>query len=202
MRRREFITLLGGAAAWPLAARAQQAGRLPTIGYLGSTTPTSAPTWTAAFVQRLHELGWIEGRTVTIEYRWAEGHSERYAEFAAELVRLKVDVIATSAAGSYAAKQATSLIPIVVFAVQDLAGRSSFQAGGTPCPGGSTKLSFSLSPVPRSGCGIFVLENMRTRRRSPSASNSAMPMCVEYCGSAIWHPTLSKRSSKVVSLVP
>jgi hypothetical protein len=95
-----------------------------------------------------------------------------------------------NAASSYAAKQATSLIPIVVFAVQDLAGRSSFQAGGTPWPGGSTKLSFSLSPVPRSGCGIFVLENMRTRRRSRSASNSAMPMCVEYCGSAIWHPII------------
>jgi len=120
IRRREFITLLGGAAAgWPLAARAQQAGRLPTIGFLGATTPTSAPTWTAAFVQRLHELGWIEGRTVAIEYRWAEGHSERYAEIAAEIVRLKVDVIATSAASSYAAKQATSLIPIVVFVAQD-----------------------------------------------------------------------------------
>jgi len=118
IERRKFVTLLGGAAAWPIAARAQQAGRLPTIGYLGSSTPTGAP-YNAAFVQRLHELGWIEGRTVAIEYRWAEGHSERYAEIAAEIVRLKVDVIATSAASSYAAKQATSLIPIVVFVAQD-----------------------------------------------------------------------------------
>ena len=88
IRRRQFITLLGGgaAASWPLAARAQQAGRLPTIGYLGSSTPTGTPYY-AAFVQRLHELGWIEGRTVAIEYRWAEGHSERYAEIAAEIVQ-------------------------------------------------------------------------------------------------------------------
>jgi hypothetical protein len=76
MRRREFITLLGGAAAaWPLAARAQQA-KLPTIGFLGASTPLNWNPWTAAFVQRLRELGWIEGRTVAIEYRWAEGRSE------------------------------------------------------------------------------------------------------------------------------
>ena len=84
MRRREFITLLGGAAAWPLAARAQQP-KLPTIGFLGTTTPSVASQWNAAFVQRLRELGWIEGRTVAIEVRWAEGRGERYAEIAAEL---------------------------------------------------------------------------------------------------------------------
>ena len=96
MKRREFITLLGGAAAaWPLAARAQQAGKLPTIGFLGSVTAAAESQWTAAFVQRLRELGWIEGRTVAIEYRWAEGRTERFAEIAAEFVRLKVDVILT-----------------------------------------------------------------------------------------------------------
>jgi hypothetical protein len=85
MRRRYFITLLGGAAAaWPLAARAQQP-KLPTIGFLGSTTSSAMSQWVAAFVQRLRELGWIEGRTVAIEYRWAEGRIERYAEIAAEL---------------------------------------------------------------------------------------------------------------------
>ena len=85
MKRREFITLVvGAAAAWPLTARAQQAARLPTIGFLGSTTPAAQSQLTAAFVQRLRELGWIEGRTVAIEYRWAEGRSERFAEFAAE----------------------------------------------------------------------------------------------------------------------
>ena len=97
MKRREFITLLGGAAvAWPLAARAQQAGNLPIVAFLGTTTPSIMNQWTAAFVGRLRELGWIEGRTIKIEYRWAEGRGERYAEIAAEFVRLKVDVIVTT----------------------------------------------------------------------------------------------------------
>jgi acetyl-CoA acetyltransferase len=93
LKRREFITLLGGAAAaWPLAARAQQAAKLPTIGFLGSASPSTQASRAAAFVQRLRELGWIENRTVAIEYRWAEGRSERYSEIAADFVRLKVDV--------------------------------------------------------------------------------------------------------------
>jgi putative tryptophan/tyrosine transport system substrate-binding protein len=116
MRRREFITLIGGAAvAWPLAASAQQ-GKLPTIGFLGASAPAAWSHWTAAFVQRLRELGWIEGRTVAIEYRWAEGRSERYTAIAAEFVRLKVDVIVTVASAVDAARQVTSVIPIV-FAV-------------------------------------------------------------------------------------
>jgi ABC-type uncharacterized transport system substrate-binding protein len=114
MRRREFITLLGGAAAaWPLAARAQQAGRRPTIGFLGTGSSVAWTQWTAAFVRRLGELGWIDGRNVTIEYRWAEGRAERYVEVAAEFVRLKVDVIVTGGAAIPAAMQATSTIPIV-----------------------------------------------------------------------------------------
>ena len=122
MKRREFITLLGGAAAWPLAAGAQQTGKLPTIGYFGSLSGrgnTLTASWGAAFEQRLRELGWIDGRTVAIEYRSMEGGNQRPAEVAAEFVRLKVDVIATSAYASYAAKQATSAIPIVVLAAQD-----------------------------------------------------------------------------------
>jgi putative ABC transport system substrate-binding protein len=80
MRRREFITLVGGAAtAWPLVARAQQAGKLPTIGFLGADA-SSFSAWTAAFLAGLRELGWIEGRTIAIEYRWSEGRPERYAE--------------------------------------------------------------------------------------------------------------------------
>src|SRR6478752_8123615 len=124
MRRREFITLLGGvAASWPLAARAQQAGKLPTIGFLGTTTPSAQNQWTAAFVQRLRELGWIEGRTVAIEYRWGEGRNERYAEIAEEFVRLKVDVIVTyGTPPSKAAKQATAVIPIVFAAAADPVG--------------------------------------------------------------------------------
>src|SRR5450755_3385298 len=121
MRRREFITILGGATVtWPLVARAQQAAKLPTIGVLVPGTPASHGKWVAAFVQRLHELGWIEGRTVAIEYRWAEGRTERFAEIAAEFVRLKVDVIVTSATPAViAAKQATSVTPIVFTTVTD-----------------------------------------------------------------------------------
>jgi putative ABC transport system substrate-binding protein len=123
MKRRTFITLLGGAAAtWPLAARAQQAAKLRTIGFLGTTTASAWAPWTAAFVQRLHELGWIEGRTVVIEMRWAEGRSERFAEIAAELVGLKVDVIVTSGLAVPAAKQVTSVIPIVFALASDPLG--------------------------------------------------------------------------------
>jgi putative tryptophan/tyrosine transport system substrate-binding protein len=114
LKRREFITLLGGAAAWPLAARAQQAAKLPTIGYLGGGGPITQRAWVDAFVQRLRELGWIEGRTVVIEYRWGEGRPERYAELAAEFVQRKVDVILAGATeAAVAAKQATSVIPII-----------------------------------------------------------------------------------------
>src|SRR6516164_3115020 len=111
IERRKFLaTLVGSAAAWPLAARAQQAGKVPTIGFLGTTTASAWGPWTAAFVQRLRELGWIEGRNLAIEYRWAEGRTERYAEIAAEFIRLKVDlIVAPTTPGAIAAKQATSV---------------------------------------------------------------------------------------------
>jgi putative ABC transport system substrate-binding protein len=110
MRRRDFITLLGGAAvAWPLSARAQQPEKLPTVGFFGAYTAAVQSQWTAALVQRLRELGWIEGRTVAIEYRWAEGRSERFAEIAAEFVWLKVDVIVTAGPPVFAVKQAARL---------------------------------------------------------------------------------------------
>jgi putative tryptophan/tyrosine transport system substrate-binding protein len=114
MRRRDFIIGIAGSTAWPLVARAQQAARLPVIGYLGSGTAIVQGQWAAAFVQRLRELGWTESRNVVIEYRWAEGRDARFAEIAAEFVRLKVDVIVTSSTSAVlAAKQATSAIPIV-----------------------------------------------------------------------------------------
>ena len=123
MERREFITLLGGtAAAWPLVARAQQAGKLPTIGFLSGPTASAAGQWVSAFKERLGELGWIEGRTVAIEVRWAEGRTERFAEIATEFVRLKVDVIVTAGPPVFAAKQATSVIPIVFATVADPLG--------------------------------------------------------------------------------
>jgi putative ABC transport system substrate-binding protein len=120
MRRREFIALLGGAAAaWPLAARAQQPRKHPTIGLLGAAAASVWRPWTDAFAQRLAELGWIEGRTVTIEYRWADGRPERFAEIADELVRRNVDVIVTAESAATAVKQATSTIPIIVALTSD-----------------------------------------------------------------------------------
>jgi len=123
VRRREFITLLGGAAGtWPLAARAQQP-TMPVIGFMGSTTPSAQSQWTAAFVQRLREVGWVEGRSAAIQYRWMEGRDERAAEIAAEFVQLKVDVIVVQGtAAVVAAKQATSVIPIVIALAGDPVG--------------------------------------------------------------------------------
>jgi putative ABC transport system substrate-binding protein len=133
MRRREFITLVGGAAAAsPLAVRAQQPA-MPVIGFLGTGTPSSWSRWTPAFVNRLRELGWIEGRTVRIEYRWAEGRDDRYADIAAELVRLKVDVIVTHGTSAVlAAKQATSVIPIVFASAGDPVGNGLVETLARP----------------------------------------------------------------------
>ena len=121
MRRREFISLLGGAAAiWPLAVRAQQ--KLPTIGFVGGLR-SNYSQWIADFAQRLRELGWVDGRTVAIEPRWAEGRDERYGDIAAELVRLKMDVIvAMGTPATVAAKEATSAVPIIFVAVNDPVG--------------------------------------------------------------------------------
>src|SRR3974390_1653777 len=123
MRRREFITLLGGAIALPLSVRAQEPAKLPIIGLLGSSTALIESQRVAAFVQRLHQLGWIENRNVVIEYRWAEGRQERFAEIAAEFVQLKVDlIVAPTTPAVMAAKQATSLIPIVIATADDPVG--------------------------------------------------------------------------------
>jgi putative ABC transport system substrate-binding protein len=123
MRRRDFIAAVGGAVAGPLAARAQQPAKQPTIGFLGSGTLEGQGQWVAAFLQRLRELGWIEGRNITIEYRWAEGNSDRADELAAELVRRRVDVIVTYANPIVlAVKRSTSTIPIVFAAAADPLG--------------------------------------------------------------------------------
>jgi len=145
VKRREFITLLGGAAAaWPFAARAQQPGKLPTVGLLVGTTLLVESPRVAAFVQRLRELGWIEGRTVAIEIRYADGRTERLVEIAAEFVRLKVDVIFTQGTASViAAKQAAAVIPIVFAAVADPV--STGLVASLPRPGGNvTGLSNQL----------------------------------------------------------
>jgi ABC-type uncharacterized transport system substrate-binding protein len=114
MRRRDFLAAAAGAMVSP-AASAQQAGRLPTIGFLGANPALFAP-WAASFTTRLRELGWLDGRTVAIEYRWSEGRTERYAEIAEEFVRRKVDVIVTVGSAVPAVRRATEVIPIV-FAV-------------------------------------------------------------------------------------
>jgi putative ABC transport system substrate-binding protein len=123
MKRREFIALVGGAAvSWPIAPRAQQS-RLPTIGFLVGSTASATNQWTATFAKRLRELEWIEGKNVAIEYRWAEGRTERYAEIAAEFVRIKVAVIVTAGTEPViAAKRLTSAIPIVFATAGDPVG--------------------------------------------------------------------------------
>src|SRR5262245_5899653 len=112
--RRELIAAFGGAASWPLVARAQQPAKVPIIGFLGSGTATTAGAWVVAFSQRLRELGWIEDRTIKIDLRWAEGRNDRSAEIATDFVRLTVDVIVTYGSEHVQiAKEATSTIPIV-----------------------------------------------------------------------------------------
>jgi putative tryptophan/tyrosine transport system substrate-binding protein len=125
--RRRVVGLLYGAATaavlMPLCANAGQPGRLPTIGFLGATSPSTWSFFVAAFLQRLRELGWIDGSTVAIEYRWAQGHDDLYSEFAAEFVRLNVDVIVTAGTdATIAVKKATQMIPIVVAAAGDPVG--------------------------------------------------------------------------------
>ena len=163
MKRREFITLLGGAAAWPLAARAQQGSRLPTIGFLGTGTPSAWSHWVAAFAQRLRELDWIEGRTVAIEYRWAEGRSERYTEIATEFVRLKVDVIVTVGTAVAAAKQATSTIPIVFAIAVDPVG--SGMVASLAHPGGNAT-GLSVQSTELAGKRIELLREVLPNLRS------------------------------------
>jgi putative ABC transport system substrate-binding protein len=138
--------MLGGSAiAWPLTASAQRAGKLPTVGLLGANTASAQSQWTAAFVQRLRELGWIDGRTVVIEYRWLEGSFERSAEVIAEFVRRKVDVIVTSGtANVVAAKQATSIIPIVFALAGDPVGNAL--VASLARPGGNITGSWGQAP--------------------------------------------------------
>jgi putative ABC transport system substrate-binding protein len=178
MRRREFILLLGATTvAWPLGAYPQQPPKLPTIGFFSAGSAAATRSWVAALVDRLHELGWIEGRTVAIEYRWAEGHSERLADIAAEFVRRKVDVIVThSAASVLAAKQATSVIPIVFAAVTDAIG--SGLVASLPRPGGNAT-GLSDQQADSAGKRVELLrEVLRDLRRLAIMANAGMPGAV------------------------
>jgi putative ABC transport system substrate-binding protein len=177
MRRRDFIMLFGAAAAWPLAARAQPAGRLPTIGFLGASTPSAWSQWTAAFVQRLRELGWTEGRTVAIEYRWAGGRSERYADIAAEFVRLKVDVILSVGSAVAATKQATSTIPIVFAIAVDPVGTGMVASLARP---GGNVTGISVQSTELAGKRLEIL-----REALPSLRRLAIIGDVGYAGSVL-----------------
>ena len=176
MRRREFIvSLFGGVAAWPMAARAQPA-KLPTIGFLGAGGQSAWTHWTAAFVQRLQELGWIEGRTVTIEYRWAEGRTERFREIAAEFARLKVDVIVTVGSAVHAAKEATSTIPIVFAVAVDPVG--SGMVNSLARPGGNVT-GVSIQETELAGKRIGLLrEILPGLRRIAVIANVGYPASV------------------------
>jgi ABC-type uncharacterized transport system substrate-binding protein len=176
MRRRDFIMLLGGMVfAWPLTTRAQQPGKLPTIGFLGTDASVWSP-WTAAFVQRLRELGWIEGRTIAIEYRWSEGSLARNAEIAAEFVRMKVDVIVTNAFAASSVKQATSVIPIVFPLGIDPVG--SDLIGSLARPGGNvTGLTAQQSDL--AGKRLELLHEVLPRlRRLAIMGNVGFPQAV------------------------
>jgi putative tryptophan/tyrosine transport system substrate-binding protein len=180
MQRRQFITLLGGATTWPIAARAQQAGKLPTIGYLGGTTYSVEGPWAATFVQRLRELGWIEGRNFAIEYGWTEGRPDRAAEIVAEFVRMKVDVIVTSGTGQIiAAMKATSVTPIVFAAAGDPVG--SGLVASLARPGGNVT-GLSLLATDLAGKRIEFLREVGRRKpgQNPAAQQSPGPLRVCY----------------------
>src|SRR5262245_50787181 len=176
MRRRELITLLGGSAAWPLVARAQQGGKLPIIGFLVPAAQATWAQWVTACVQRLGELGWIAGRTVAIEYRWADGRGERFAEIAAEFVRLKVDVIVTGGSAVLAAKQATSVIPIVFAVAVDPLGTG--MVASLARPGGNvTGLSLQSTDVAGKRLELF-REIFPGFRRLAIMGNAGYPAAV------------------------
>jgi putative ABC transport system substrate-binding protein len=147
MRRRDFIKAIAVSTAWPLASQAEQPSKLPTIGYLGASTPSAQREWVAAFVQRLHELNRFEGRNVAIEYRWAEGRSERFAEIAAEFVQLNVNVIVTSGTlPVLTTKSATTVIPIVFAAAADPVGTGIVSSLSRP-GGNATGLSLPAPDI-------------------------------------------------------
>ena len=162
MRRRDFINAVAGAATvWPLSVRAQQAGKLPTIGFLGAD-PSAFSPWTNAFVARLRELGWIENRTIAIEYRWSEGRTERYAEIADEFVRLKVDVIVTVGSAVPTVRQATAVIPIVFAVGIDPVGTGLVASLAKP---GGNVTGLSLQAANLAGKRIELLREVVPRLR-------------------------------------
>jgi putative ABC transport system substrate-binding protein len=183
MRRRGFLKLLGGVAlVWPDASRAQQTGRLPTVGFLGTTTPSAQSAWTSAFIERMRELGWVEGRTVAFEFRWAQGQAERYADIAAEFVRLKVDVIVTAGTAVPALKQATSAIPVVFGLDADPVGRGLVASLARP---GGNVTGLSTQGTDTAGKRLALLrEAVPSFQRLAILANAAFGGAVEERGEA------------------
>jgi putative ABC transport system substrate-binding protein len=174
MKRREFIALVAGAAASaPLAAQAQQPAKIPTIGFMSVSTPAAWNRFVAAFEQRLGELGWINGRTVAIEYRWSEGRSARFVEISEEFVRLKVDVILTGGSAVLAAKQATQTIPIVFALANDPLGAGLVASLSRP-GGNVTGLSLQGPDIGSKRLGLM-RDALPGLRRLAIVANPASP---------------------------
>jgi putative ABC transport system substrate-binding protein len=175
MRRRRFIALIVGVGA--MAARsapAQPAGRRRTIGFLGTNTAASWAGYIPGFIGRLRELGWVDGQTVTVEYRWADGRTERFAEIAAEFARLKVDVIVTSGAAVLAIKKATSAIPIVFALANDPVGSGIVMSLARP-GGNATGLSLQSPDLAGKRLGLL-------REAMPRVSHLAVLANAAYPG--------------------
>jgi putative ABC transport system substrate-binding protein len=178
VKRRDFFTLLGGAAAWPIAARAQQ--KPPIIGFLGPATASVMGAWASAFAQRLRELGWIEGRTIAIEYRWADGRADRLSELAADLVRLHASVIVTTGTGVPPLRQATSTIPIVFTIANDPVGGGLVKSLSRP---GGNATGFSQLAADLGGKRVEILrEVVPDLRRLAILHNAGNPVTASEIG--------------------
>jgi putative ABC transport system substrate-binding protein len=175
MRRRDFLAGFVGVAGSPFSARAQQTTRLPVIGFMGAATPSAWSPWTTAFVKRLDQLGWIDGKTVKIEYRWAEGSEARYAEIGAELVKLDVNVLV--AVGGDAAAKATSEIPIVVALMSDPVGTGLVSSLARP---GRNITGMSIQSTDLAGKRIELL-----REALPALRRFAILAYVDYAGTML-----------------
>ncbi|MEI9925832.1 MAG: ABC transporter substrate-binding protein [Bradyrhizobium sp.] len=172
MRRRQFLAGIGGVAASSLTARAQQTTKLPVVGFMGAATPSAWAPWTTAFVRRLDELGWVDGKTVKIEYRWAEGSEQRYAEIATELVNLDAKVLVT--VGGDAAKKATSKTPVVVALMSDPVGTGLVSSLARP---GGNITGMSIQSTDLAGKRIELL-----KEAVPAIRNLGILAYVDYAG--------------------
>jgi putative tryptophan/tyrosine transport system substrate-binding protein len=188
MRRRDFIIVGGFNVAWPLATRAQQTAKLPTIGFLGAGRASGYGKLADAFATRMRELGWVEGSTIAINYRWAEGNTERIADIATEFVRLKVDVIVTNGnVAIAAAKRATSQIPIVFAGAGDPVGGGLVASLARP---GGNVTGMSLQEIDTAGKRLEMLRevipNLRRLAIVANSSNSSEIASRPNVSAAFW----------------